>query len=66
MAETKSGEEKVREFKEYLDAHPEIWAQIEEAKAADARGEGVPFRQVYEEAKRRDEEERRRNTKPSS
>jgi len=67
MAEAKSGEEKVREFKEYLDAHPEVWTQIRDAIAAGERGEGVPARIVFEEARRRAEERRRNtDTKPSS
>lgn len=67
-----SGEEKVRELKEYLDAHPEVWVQIRENIAAGERGEGVPARIVHEEARRRDEERRqeeerrRRRTKPST
>lgn len=54
-----SGEEKAREIREWLDAHPDVAAQVKEAIAAGERGEGVPFRVVVEEAKRR-------RTKPSS
>ncbi len=64
MADPRSGEEKVRQFQAYLEAHPEIPAQWPEAIAAGERGEGVPFRVVYDEWKKRREEERRRDTNP--